>query len=246
MVVYRPVVERTDTETVFIVDPAVETTLTSNNYGHDHEQPVRHLPGRGRDQFFQAAIDAQSNNCGVEAPIGHQHVCVLVDLFDLGGQSIEESLDVPSTLHVDLDQARYSAVSDGHYQRRVPDVEGPRPDRRVMGPDTSSARTPSEPTSATASPRTRTAAAGSPYSTSKASASSQRVQTSPRLLRLSRQQLHHRPVPVEVEARAAEAAAPVGVEAQAEAAPVQEAAAKHAAATGTAATRPRRYSVRPT
>ena len=100
---------------MFIVDPAVETTLVSKK---DVLSVI--FQAGGRDQFFQAAIDAQSNNCGVEAPIGHQHVCVLVDLFDLGAQSIEESLNLPSTLHVDLDQTLYSAVqtaiTNGEFQ----------------------------------------------------------------------------------------------------------------------------------
>ena len=105
VVVYRPVVERTETETVFIVDPAIETTLVSKN-----EALSVLFQAGSRDQFFQVAIDAQSNNCGVEAPIGHQHVCVLVDLFDLGAQSIEESLNQNSTLHVTLSQALFDAI----------------------------------------------------------------------------------------------------------------------------------------
>ena len=110
VVVYRPVVPRTDTETVHRVDPSVETTLTSTTTATTTSSLSVIFQAGARDQFFQAAIDAQSNNCGVEAPIGHQHVCVLVDLFDLGAQSIEESLNLPSTLHVDLDQTLYSAV----------------------------------------------------------------------------------------------------------------------------------------
>ena len=105
VVVFRPVVERTETETVFIVDPAIETTLVSKN-----EALSVLFQAGARDQFFQVAIDAQSNNCGVEAPIGHQHVCVLVDLFDLGAQSIEESLNQNSTLHVTLNQALFDAI----------------------------------------------------------------------------------------------------------------------------------------
>ena len=110
VVVFRPVVPRTDTETVHRVDPTVETTLTSTTTATTTSSLSVIFQAGARDQFFQAAIDAQSNNCGVEAPIGHQHVCVLVDLFDLGAQSIEESLNLPSTLHVDLDQTLYSAV----------------------------------------------------------------------------------------------------------------------------------------
>ena len=105
VVVFRPVVERTETETVFIVDPAIETTLVSKN-----EALSVLFQAGARDQFFQVAIDAQSNNCGVEAPIGHQHVCVLVDLFYLGAQSIEESLNQNSTLHVTLNQALFDAI----------------------------------------------------------------------------------------------------------------------------------------
>ena len=105
VVVYRPVVERTETETVFIVDPDIETTLVSKN----GVLSVQFQAG-SRDQFFQVAIDAQSNNCGLEAPIDHQHVCVLVDLFDLGAESIDENLNLPSTLEVTLDQTQYSAI----------------------------------------------------------------------------------------------------------------------------------------
>ena len=115
VVVYRPVVERTETETVSIVDPDVETTLVSEN-----EVLSVIFQAGARDQFFQVAIDAQSNNCGVEAPIGHQQVCVLVDLFDLGAESIDENLSLPSTLHVTLDQSQFSAVqtaiSNGQFQ----------------------------------------------------------------------------------------------------------------------------------
>ena len=115
VVVYRPVVARTDTETVRIVDPDAETTLVSKN----GVLSVLFQAG-ARDQFFQVAIDAQSNNCGVEAPIGHQQVCVLVDLFDLGAESIDENLSLPSTLHVTLDQSQFSAVqtaiSNGQFQ----------------------------------------------------------------------------------------------------------------------------------
>ena len=108
VVVYRPVVERTDTETVHIVDPAVETTLTSTTTATSSMAVT--FPAGSRDQFFQAAIDAQSNNCGVEAPIGERRLCVLVDLFDLGAQSIEESLNVAATLDVALDQQQYDAI----------------------------------------------------------------------------------------------------------------------------------------
>ena len=107
VVVYRPVVPRTNTETVHIVDPDVETTLTSA----DDVLSVLFQTG-ARDLFFQTAIDARSNNCGAEAPIGHQHVCVLVDLFDLGAESIEENLDQPSTMYVTLSQAQYTAVQN--------------------------------------------------------------------------------------------------------------------------------------
>ncbi len=106
VVVFRPVVERTDTETVHIVDPDVETTLVSE----DEVLSVLFQAG-ARDQFFQVAIDAKSNNCGIEAPIDHQHICVLVDLFDLGAESIEESLNQDSTLDVMLDQSQYAAVA---------------------------------------------------------------------------------------------------------------------------------------
>ena len=115
VVVYRPVVARTNTEAVHIVDPDVETTLRSA----DSVLDVLFQAG-ARDQFFQVAVDAQSNNCGLEAPIDHQHVCVLVDLFDLGAESIEESLNLPSTLHVTLNQTQYDAVeadvSSGDFQ----------------------------------------------------------------------------------------------------------------------------------
>ncbi|MCE2458069.1 MAG: cadherin domain-containing protein [Dehalococcoidia bacterium] len=106
VVVYRPVVARTNTEAVHIVDPDVETTLVSE----DEVLSVLFQEG-ARDQFFQVAVDAQSNNCGIEAPIDHQHVCVLVDLFDLGAESIEESLNQNSTLDVTLDQMQYAAVA---------------------------------------------------------------------------------------------------------------------------------------
>lgn len=105
VVVYRPVVPRTTTETVHIVDPAQQTTLTSP----DQVLSVLFQDG-ARRQFFQTAIDATSNNCGVEAPVEHQHICVLVDLFDLGAESIEENLDRPSTMYVTLDQTLFSAV----------------------------------------------------------------------------------------------------------------------------------------
>lgn len=110
VVVYRPVVERTDTETVHIIDPAVATTLVSTTTATSTHSLTVLFQSGARDQFFQVAIDAESNNCGIEAPIGNQRVCVLVDLFDLGAQSIEESLDEPSTLHVNLNQALYDAV----------------------------------------------------------------------------------------------------------------------------------------
>ena len=114
VVVFRPVVERTETETVHIVDPAVETTLTSTTTAVGDSSLTVNFQAGARDQFFQVAIDAKSNNCGVEAPIDHQHVCVLVDLFDLGAQSIEESLNMPSTLEVTLNQTLYDAIeADG-------------------------------------------------------------------------------------------------------------------------------------
>ncbi len=110
VIVYRPVVARTNTETVHIVDPAVDTTLVSTTTTSTTGSLSVLFQAGARDNYFQVAIDAHSNNCGVEAPIDHQHVCVLVDLFDLGAQSIEESLDLPSTLHVTLDQGTYNAV----------------------------------------------------------------------------------------------------------------------------------------
>ena len=144
VVVFRPVVERTETETVHIVDPAVETTLTSV----ESSLSVIFQAG-ARDQFFQAAIDAQSNNCGVEAPIGHQHLCVLVDLFDLGAESIEESLDLPATLHVTLDQTLYDSIAADIASGEFMMWKGPRSDRRIVGPGSPSAATRSDRTSAT-------------------------------------------------------------------------------------------------
>lgn len=98
-IVYRPVTPRTNTETVHIVDPEVETTLTSS----DGRLSVT-FPAGAKDQFFQAAIDALSNNCGSWSPVYEQRLCALVDLFDLGAESIEESLDAAATLSVSMNQ----------------------------------------------------------------------------------------------------------------------------------------------
>ena len=104
-IVYRPVLPRTNTETVYIVDPEVETTLTSS----DGSLSVA-FPAGAKDQFFQAAIDALSNDCGGQSPVGERRLCILVDLFDLGAESIEESLDSAATLSVSLTQQQYDAV----------------------------------------------------------------------------------------------------------------------------------------
>ena len=104
-IVYRPVVPRTNTETVHIIDPAVETTLTSS----DGSLSVT-FPAGARDQFFQAAIDALSNDCGRQSPVEERRLCVLVDLFDLAAESVEESLDVAAMLSVTLDQQQNDAV----------------------------------------------------------------------------------------------------------------------------------------
>ena len=104
-IVYRPVVPRTNTETVHIVDPEVETTLTSR-YGRLSVT----FPSGAKDQFYQVAIDALSNECGAQSPVGERRMCVLVDLFDLGAESMEENLDVAATLTVSLDQQQYDAV----------------------------------------------------------------------------------------------------------------------------------------
>ena len=104
-IVYRPVTPRTNTETVHVVDPEVETTLTSS----DGRLSVT-FPAGAKDQFYQVAIDALSNDCGKQSPVGERRTCVLVDLFDLGAESIEESLDVTATLSVSLDQQQYNTV----------------------------------------------------------------------------------------------------------------------------------------
>ena len=104
-IVYRPVTPRTNTETVHIVDPEVETTLTSS----DGRLSVT-FPAGAKDQFFQAAIDALSNECGSWSPVYEQRLCALVDLFDLGAESIEESLDAAATLSVSLNQQQYTTV----------------------------------------------------------------------------------------------------------------------------------------
>ena len=106
-VVYRPVLPRTNTETVHIIDPEVETSLTSS----DGSLSVT-FPAGARDQFFQAAIDALSNDCGRQSPVVERRLCVLVDLFDLGAESIEESLDSAATLRVTLDQQQFNAVQE--------------------------------------------------------------------------------------------------------------------------------------
>ena len=62
-IVYRPVVPRTNTETVHIIDPEVETTLTSS----DGSLSVT-FPAGAKGQFFQTAIDALSNDCGSPVP----------------------------------------------------------------------------------------------------------------------------------------------------------------------------------
>ena len=105
VIVYRPVLPRTNTETVHIVDPEVETTLTSS----DGSLSVT-FPAGAKDQFFQVAIDALSNDCGGQSPVGERRLCILVDLFDLGADSIEESLDSAATLSVSLTQSQYDAV----------------------------------------------------------------------------------------------------------------------------------------
>ena len=104
-IVYRPVLPRTNTETVHIVDPDVETTLTSSD-----GSLVVTLPADARDEFFQAAIDALSSDCGRQAPVGESYRCVLVDLFDLAAESVEESLNLPATMSVILNQQQYGAV----------------------------------------------------------------------------------------------------------------------------------------
>lgn len=104
-IVYRPVLPRTNTETLHIIDHEVETTLISS----DGILTVS-LPAGGRDQFFQAAIDALSNNCGKQSPIDERHLCVLVDLFDLDAQSIEETMKRPAELSVSLNKQQFDAV----------------------------------------------------------------------------------------------------------------------------------------
>ena len=104
-IVYRPVLPRTNTESVHIVDPEVETTLTSSD-----GSLVVTLPANARDEFFQAAIDALSNDCGRQAPVGQRRQCVLVDLFDLAAESVEESLDRSATLSVIVNSQQYDAV----------------------------------------------------------------------------------------------------------------------------------------
>ena len=104
-IVYRPVVPRTNTERVHVVDPEVETILTSS----DGRLSVT-FPADAKDQFYQVAIDALSNNCGGLSPIGERRLCVLVDLFNLAAESIEESLDVAATLSVSLTQQQYNTV----------------------------------------------------------------------------------------------------------------------------------------
>ena len=104
-IVYRPVLPRTDTESVHIVDPEVETTLTSSD-----GSLVVTLPANARDEFFQAAIDALSNDCGRQAPVGQRSQCVLVGLFDLAAESVEESLDRSATLSVIVNSQQYDAV----------------------------------------------------------------------------------------------------------------------------------------
>lgn len=115
VIVYRPVLPRTDTETVHIVDPEVDTRLTSSD-----GSMVVTLPDDAREQFYQVAIDALSNNCGRQAPIGERRLCVLVNLFDLDAQSIEESMNLPATLNVSLSQGQYEAVqtdiSNGEFE----------------------------------------------------------------------------------------------------------------------------------
>ena len=102
---YRPVTPRTNTETVHIVDPEVETTLTSSD-----GSLVVTLPAGARDEFFQTAIDALSNNCGTQAPVDERRMCLLVDLFDLAAESIEESLNLTATMSVILNSQQYNAA----------------------------------------------------------------------------------------------------------------------------------------
>ena len=104
-IVYRPVVPRTNTETVHIIDPEVETTLTSS----DGSLSVT-FPAGAKGQFFQTAIDALSNDCGSQSPVDERRMCVLVDLFDLGAESLEESLDSAATLSVTLGRQQFNAV----------------------------------------------------------------------------------------------------------------------------------------
>ena len=104
-IVYRPVLPRTNTETVHIVDPDVDTTLTSG----DGRMSVTFAAG-AKHQFFQAAIDPLSNDCGGQSPVDERRLCVLVDLFDLAAESMEESLDVVATLSLLLGQQQYNTV----------------------------------------------------------------------------------------------------------------------------------------
>ncbi len=104
-IVYRPVLPRTNTEAVHIVDPELETTLTSSEGGLTVTFPVD-----VKEEFFQAAIDPLSNNCGRQAPVGERRMCVLVDLFDLAAESVEESLNHSVTLSVVLNGQQYGSV----------------------------------------------------------------------------------------------------------------------------------------
>ena len=56
------------------------------------------------------AIDPLSNNCGRQAPVGERRMCVLVDLFDLAAESVEESLNHSVTLSVVLNGQQYGSV----------------------------------------------------------------------------------------------------------------------------------------
>ena len=96
---------RTSTETVHIVDPEVDTTLTSSD-----GSLIVTLSANARDEFFQVAIDALSNSCGTQAPVGERQMCVLVDLFDLAAESVQENMDRPATMSIILDSQQYSAV----------------------------------------------------------------------------------------------------------------------------------------
>ena len=108
VVVYKqPPIRPSSKQMSGIVDPYEETSVKSK----DGSLTVT-FPDGSMDNYYQARIDPDSDECGSQVSVDNDYLCLSVDLFNLAATPIDEALDKNAKMVLTLDQTQATAVQN--------------------------------------------------------------------------------------------------------------------------------------